>query len=337
MRRFTIVLLALVAVAAPMIALGAGKPRALPVEPVKDFEIVPKGNKIHHTFEIRNDGDAPLELTDVKRSCGCTVAEYDPLIEPGKVGRVQVTVETDNFDGPIAKTVSVFTNDADNPKIQLVVKAEIKPFLGVFPGYARYSYVQGEEVGVINQLLWAEDGQDIEVVDVKSPYPHMKVTHRMATAEERKAEYSGKQWYFELHLDPNSPVGALRDYVEVTTSHPQQKTVRIPLSGFVRPRQHVTPIEIDLGAVAGDSLPMKRVLAFTNFIKKGIETTEIDTGFDAIKLDANMIGEMDGHRFELTLIVDPAMPKGEFEGTIKLHITDEKNPVVEIPVKGKVI
>lgn len=337
MRRFTIAVLALVTVAAPMIVFAAGKPRALPVEPVKDFEIVPKGNKIHHTFEIKNDGDAPLELTDVKKSCGCTVAEYDPVIEPGSVGRVQVTIETDNFDGPIAKTVSVFTNDSENPKIQLVIKADVKPFLGVFPGYARYSYVQGEEIGVINQLLWAEDGQDIEVLDVKSPYPHMKVTHRVATEEERKAEYPGKQWHFELHLDPNSPVGALRDFIEITTNHPQQKTVRIPLSGFVRPRQHVTPFELDLGVVDGASLPMKRVLAFTNFIKKGIEITEIDTGFDAIAVDATQTGQKDGHRFELMLTVDPDMPKGEFEGTIKLHITDEKNPVVEIPVKGKVI
>ncbi len=60
MRRFILVLLALVTVVAPMIALGEGKPSALPLEPIKDFEVVPKGNKIHHTFEIKNAGDAPL-------------------------------------------------------------------------------------------------------------------------------------------------------------------------------------------------------------------------------------------------------------------------------------
>ncbi len=337
MRRFTIVLLALVTVAAPMIAFGEGKPRALPLEPIKDFEIVPKGEKIHHTFEIKNDGDAPLELTDVKPACGCTVVEFDQFIQPGAVGRVKTTVETDNFDGPIAKTIAVFTNDPENPKIQLVVKAEVKPYLSVFPGYARYSYVQGEEIGVISQLLWAEDGQDLEILKVKSPYPHMKVVHHVATEQERKGELPGKQWTFELHLDPYSPIGALRDYVEVITDHSQQKTVRIPLSGFVRPRQHVTPFELDLGVVDGEALPIKRVLAFTNFIKEGIEITEIDTGFKAIAIEADMVGQMDGHRFELMLTVDPAMPKGEFEGTIKLHITDEKNPVVKIPVKGKVI
>ena len=337
MRRFTLVLLALVMVAAPMITFAEGQPRAQPLEPVKDFEIVPKGNKIHHVFEIKNDGDAALELTDVKPACGCTVAEFDRLIEPGAVGQVKTTVETDNFNGPIAKTIAVFTNDPENPKIQLVVKAEIKPFLGVFPGYARYSYVQDEEMGVINQILWAEDGKDIEVLEVKSPYPHMKVVHRVATEAERKAEFPGKQWHFELHLDTQSPVGALRDYIEVTTNHPQQSSLRIPLSGFVRPRQHVTPQEIDLGVLDGGELPLKRVLAFTSFIKKGIEVTKVDTGFEALMIEANMTGRKDGHRFELKLTVDPAMPKGEFEGTIKIHITDEKNPVVEIPVKGKVI
>ena len=138
MRRFTIAVLVLAAVAVPGIAIA--QPSAQPLEPVKEFEIVPKGNKIHHTFEIKNGGDATLELTAVKPACGCTVTEFDQFIQAGQVGRIRATVATDNFNGMIAKTIAVFTNDPDNPKIQLTIKADIKPYLGSNPGYARYVY-----------------------------------------------------------------------------------------------------------------------------------------------------------------------------------------------------
>lgn len=339
MRRFPILLWTLLLVLAPLVSSVGQEngPRAVPVEPIKDFQIVPKGEWIHHEFLIKNEGNASLELTDVRPACGCTVAEFDRTIAPGQVGKVKVKVETANFNGPIAKPISVFTNDPKNPKIELTVKADIKPYLAIEPGYARFIYVQGEEIRPINQILWAEDGSDVEVVDVKVPYDYVSVKYREAKPEERNDEAKGKQWAFEVHLDPNAPVGALRDYVEVTFNHPKQKAVRIPLSGFVRPRQHVTPQEIDFGMVDGTSLPLQRVVTFTNFITEGIAVTKAETGFDGLQVDVQEVGRKDGHRFELVLTLDPAMPKGEFQSTLKLHITDSKHPVVEVPITGTIL
>ncbi len=339
MRRLTIVSLALAAVLVPLASTVAqeSKPRAVPVEPVKDFEIVPKGESIHHAFEIKNEGDRPLELVDVAPSCGCTVAEFDKTIAAGATGRVEVKLDTASLAGPIAKPISVFTNDPDNPKIQLMVKAEVKPYLGVRPGYARFIYVQGEDIRPIPQVVWAEDGSDIEVVDVASPYDHLTVKHRVAKEDERNPDYPGKQWVFEVHLDPYAPIGALRDYVEVAVDHPRQKTVRIPISGFVRPRQHVTPDKIDLGVLDGESLPLRRVATFTNFITKGIEITKTESGVEGLSVEVNEVGRKDGHRFELVLTVGPEVPRGELRSTLKLHITDDQNPVVEVPIKGTVM
>lgn len=339
MRRLSIVSLTLVSVLVPLAATVAqeSKPQAVPVEPVKDFEIVPKGEEIRHVFKIKNEGDAALELVDVTPSCGCTVAEFDKTIAPGTTGQVEVKVDTASLAGPIAKPISVFTNDPDNPKIQLVVKAEIKPYLGVRPGYARFIYVQGEEIRPIPQVVWAEDGSDIEVVDVKTPYDYLTVKRHVAKEDERNPDYPGKQWVFEVHLDPYAPIGALRDYVEVALDHPKQKTVRIPISGFVRPRQHVTPDKIDLGVLDGKSLPLQRVATFTNFITKGIEVTKTESGVDGLSIEVNEVGRKDGHRFELVVTVGPEVPKGELRSTLKLHITDEQNPIVEVPIKGTVL
>lgn len=313
------------------------RPQAVPTEPIKDFETVPKGEVLVHEFEIKNEGDAPLEVTDVRPACGCTVASYDKTIAPGKTGKVKATVKTDHFGGPISKSIAVFTNDPENPKLQLVVKAKVQPYISILPGFARYNYVQGEPVGPITQTLWAEDGSDFKIVSLEAPYDHLKVSFREATEDEKHPRGKGRQWFLEFTLDSQSPVGALRDYVEVHMDHPQQKVAKIPISGFVRPRQHITPEKVDFGKLQGDSLPLKRVLHFTNFITDTIELTQVETGIEGLSGEVQTSDQDTGYRFRLVLTVGPNIPKGPFSSTVKIHTTDSQNPIVELPVKGTIL
>lgn len=305
-------------------------------QPIKDFETVAKGESLRHDFAIRNTGTVPLEITDVRPACGCTVARYDKTIAPGGVGYIKAEVDTADFNGPIAKTIAVFTSDQANPKLQLVMKADVKPYIGVSPGYARFNYVQGEPVGIIGQTIWAADGSDLEAVDVKVPFDYLKVTQRQPIDEERNADTDGKQVRIDIKLIADAPVGALRDYVEVTVNHPKQKLVKIPISGFVRPRQHVTPEKLDLGKLESASLPLQRTLVFTNFITDGIDLTKVETGNEALTAEINKVDDT-GHRFQVVLTVGPEMKKGNLNGTIRIQTTDSKNPVVEVPFSGTIL
>lgn len=314
----------------------AAEPKAIPVEPIKSFDVVARGETLVHDFLIKNEGDATLELSGVHPACGCTVVSFDEKIAPGKSGKVTARVDTQDFTGPISKSIAVFTNDKANPKLQLVVKADVKPYIGVEPGYARYSYVQGEPVKPIGQTLWAEDGRDIRIVRLTPPYDHLKVSYREATEEERHKDAKGKQWRIDVELKTDAPVGALKDYVEVETDHPKQKMVKLPISGFVRPRQHFTPPDLDFGELQGASLPLQRSFHLTNFITDGIEITKIESGVAGITGEIVKNENQPGHRFQLILKLDPSMAKGDFSATVKVHTTDAKNPVITLPIKGRI-
>jgi len=69
-----------------------------------------------HEFIITNTGTAPLELTRVTASCGCTTPEWtkEP-IAPGKTGIIKVTYSTKNRIGNFTKSVSIFSNAQDAP------------------------------------------------------------------------------------------------------------------------------------------------------------------------------------------------------------------------------
>jgi hypothetical protein len=78
------------------------------------------------TFEFTNTGDAPLIITDVKSTCGCTVPTKpkDP-IAPGKTGKIDVKYNMN--PGPIRKTVTVQSNAVNVPggTVALKLKGEV--------------------------------------------------------------------------------------------------------------------------------------------------------------------------------------------------------------------
>lgn len=81
-----------------------------------DYGEIAKGSDGVRVFEFTNTGDAPLVITDVKSSCGCTVPKKpDGPIAPGETGSIQVKYDT-NRVGPIRKTITVYSNATEKIK-----------------------------------------------------------------------------------------------------------------------------------------------------------------------------------------------------------------------------
>jgi hypothetical protein len=328
-------LFAVLLVATTLLAQAAGTPKAVPVEPVKDVGIVPKGDKVVHDFLIRNDGDAPLQITDVRPACGCTVVDYDKTIAPGQTGKVHAEVDTATFNGAIAKGVTVFTNDPEHAQIEFTVRAKVEPYIQSKPGYARYITVQGEEkTGTIAQTIWSPDGTSFDVVKVDSPYPFLTTSFREAKPEERVPDIQGKQWRVEMTLSNDAPVGALADHLRISTTHPKQKLVTIPISGFVRPVMAVTPPEADLGSV---KLQEARRVTFNvrNFATEPIKITAAEGSLPGVKTEIESVQE--GREYQVRLILPENMAKGPFNGKVTLRTDSPKKPMIEVPVHGTVI
>lgn len=77
-------------------------------------------------FEFTNTGDAPLLITNVRSSCGCTVPSYPKTpIAPGKSDKIEVKYNMER--GPISKTITVETNAVNKTKgiIPLRIKGDV--------------------------------------------------------------------------------------------------------------------------------------------------------------------------------------------------------------------
>ena len=78
------------------------------------------------TFIFKNTGDAPLIITNVQSTCGCTVPSKptEPIL-PGKIGKIEVKYNMNL--GPIRKTITVESNavNVEGGKIALKIKGEV--------------------------------------------------------------------------------------------------------------------------------------------------------------------------------------------------------------------
>ena len=73
------------------------------------------------TFEFKNTGDAPLIITNVQSTCGCTIPTKpkEPIM-PGKIGKIDVKYNMST--GPIRKTITVESNAVNVPEGRVAIK-----------------------------------------------------------------------------------------------------------------------------------------------------------------------------------------------------------------------
>ena len=83
--------------------------------------------RVTTVFEFTNEGMAPLVLSNVRASCGCTTPKWtrEP-IEPGKKGEITVTYNPNGRPGRFQKTITV-TSNATEPSTKLTIKGEVIP------------------------------------------------------------------------------------------------------------------------------------------------------------------------------------------------------------------
>ncbi|MGI4803541.1 MAG: DUF1573 domain-containing protein [Janthinobacterium lividum] len=94
------------------------------VEEKHDFGKVPQGKPVTTDFAYTNVGVEPLILTEVKPTCGCTIADYTKTpVKHGDKGSIKITYNA-AVEAPFNKTI-VVTSNAKTPTKYLVIVGEV--------------------------------------------------------------------------------------------------------------------------------------------------------------------------------------------------------------------
>lgn len=110
------------------VAMMAQDPVITFVKTEHDFgKINEADGRVSVVFEFKNEGMAPLVLSNVRASCGCTTPTWtkEP-VEPGQTGSITVTYNPNGRPGRFQKTVTI-TSNATEPTKKVYIKGEVIP------------------------------------------------------------------------------------------------------------------------------------------------------------------------------------------------------------------
>lgn len=91
-----------------------------------DYGTITQGADGNCVFSFVNKGKAPLILSNVQASCGCTTPEWTRTpVAPGEKGAIKVKYDT-NRVGSFNKSITV-TSNAVNASVVLRIKGNVTP------------------------------------------------------------------------------------------------------------------------------------------------------------------------------------------------------------------
>lgn len=138
---------------------------------VHDFGAIQEnGGTATCRFEFTNTGGAPLIISEVHASCGCTTPDWtkEPVL-PGKRGFVSATYDPRNRPGPFDKSITVTTN-ANPPTNVLHIKGEVSPKPQTLEDVYRYDMgsirLKSNHLGFARIVKGSTVTQSMEIINV---------------------------------------------------------------------------------------------------------------------------------------------------------------------------
>jgi len=96
---------------------------------VLDFGIMEQSETKTKDFIFKNVGNEDLKIRET--SCGCIIGKINipnRVVPPRGTGKIELTFDSKNKKiGAISETIQVSTNDPENSKVELNIKANVKP------------------------------------------------------------------------------------------------------------------------------------------------------------------------------------------------------------------
>ena len=303
--------------------VSGGGPRMVFASPVFDFGRLASGQVARHDFIFTNAGDAVLEVTAVRASCGCTTAgEYSRRVEPGQTGQIPIQFNSGAFNGEILKTVTVQSNDPKQPAITLQIKGTIWRPVEVNPQFA---ILQVTSESVSNATTTVRIIHHLEEPLVLSP-PESQNPH---FAAELRTNQPGREYELVVRVVPPLEGANRQGVISLNTSLTNPPNILVTAMVFVQPDVVIIPPQI---MVPANPLTQdwSTVITIRNQLNAPFELSQPEATVDGVRLHLDEIDAGRAYTLTATFPAGFQFPAGAAECLIQS--SQPRQPVVKIPI-----
>jgi len=219
-----------------------------------DFGTVARGAQLYHRFSITNIYAVPLEVTNIRVSCGCITATPNPkVLQPRQTGSIDIVMDARRFSGPKAVSVHVTVGPTYVSTAELKITANSRADVVFNPGHVNFGAVSpGQGSSQVIDVEYA-GGLDWRVTEVVAKDLPFDTTLRELYRRPGQVGYQVK-----VTLRPEAPPGALRHQMYLRTNDPASPLIPVLVEADVQSALSLSPSTLRLGqGQAGDVLIRK--------------------------------------------------------------------------------
>lgn len=291
-----------------------------------DLGTVTRGDPLTRKVTFANTGSAPLTLSKIKASCGCTTVKgWEQTVAPGQQGSFELNLDTTKFTGPVTKTVDVESN-ATNGMTRLTLKAEVWSPVRIFPPMVAFgTLLKGSKVEprLIEITVTEPENTKISGLTCSNPYFHTE----LRTLEE------GRRYQIAVTV-PELGERAQTGELTLGVGHPKLKEMKIPVHVSPVDPLVVQPKQLNLSAASLKTAPSKSITVFCHDrAVASLEITDLTfSGGTDVKLAFEPQGDKRWGRVSITF-PDGFAPSQDQELSVSFRTNHPDFPLVTVPIR----
>ena len=259
------------------------------------------------------------------------------------MGKVTASLDTSHYKGPLAKVVTVRTNEPGAAPVVLTLKADVTTLVDVTPTETPNIRMSVHEPKPMELAVAAADGQPFDVlamdVDGKmdvsvAPAPGAA----LAKPKEKSRKPAGKppvaagatRYVVRLVPKADAPIGFSSATVNLKTTVKGAETVPIRVSVFVAGRVQVTPSYLGLHPSPEPPVLHLKVRTTGDGLRiLGVESTDPD--FTAVAAEVQP-----GREYDVTIRYGGKLGRGRVAARIAVRTNEPGQESLVVPLEGQI-
>jgi hypothetical protein len=299
---------------------------------VHDFGSVPRGSHLLHRFKITNIYAVPMEIINLKPSCGCGTAKATKTtLKPTESGYIEVTVDTTRFQNPKKLTVAVTVGPEFTSTADLVLTFDPRSDIVFNPGQASLGVVargKASEKKVIDvEYAGALDLKLTEVVTNNLP---IEATFKEWYRRPGKTSAKEVGYKISVALKPDAPAGPFKQEFFLKTNDPNCPLLPVLVEAMVQAPLTLSPDKAALETVMVGQTVTKRIILKAN---KACRITAIEGQEEGVTAETP---DTAGETHIVTIKWQPTKA-GDLKRSLVIKTDLEPEGTVTVPVEGTAV
>lgn len=226
---------------------------------VHDFGTVPRGAQSKYSFKITNIYKVPLEISNIRVTCGClTATPSTKILQPNETAYLHINMDGTRYQG--YKSIKIFVtvgpeyistatlSVSANARSDVVFNPGEVDFGLVHRGHAATRHIDVEYAGSMGQA-WAVS----EIVKNAGAPFELKV-------EELRTQRGFKGYRIAATLKPDAAAGAFKQEIVLKTNDPSSPVLTFSVLGNIQATLNVAPAAINLASVKVGEMETRKVV-----------------------------------------------------------------------------